>query len=65
MNATYFTDTDTLFLKLKDGRIVETRPLDENTFLELDADGKLVALTIEFARARNIAPECSVEHVPA
>lgn len=65
MNATYFKNTDTLFLKLNDGRIVETRELDENTFLELDGEGKLVALTIEFARARNIVPECSVEHVPA
>ena len=65
MKATYFEDTDTLFLELSDGLIAETRDLDENTLMELDADGNLVALTIEHARERNILPELSVEHVPA
>ena len=62
---TYFEDTDTLYLKLSDERIAETLPLDENTLLELDADGNAVALTIEFARARNLFPNLSVEHAPA
>ena len=65
MKATYFEDTDTLFLELSDGLIAETRDLDENTLMELDADGNLVALTIEHARKRNILPELSVERVPA
>ena len=65
MKATYFEDTDTLFLELSDGLIAETRDLDENTLMELDADGNLVALTIEHARERNILPELSVEHAPA
>ncbi len=65
MKATYFEDTDTLFLALSDALIVETRDLDENTLLELDADGNLVALTIEFARERGVLPELSLEKVPA
>lgn len=62
---TYFEDTDTLYLKLSDERIAETLPLDENTLLELDADGNAVALTLEFARARNLFPNVAVEHAPA
>ena len=65
MKATYFEDTDTLFLELSDALIVETRDLDENTLMELDADGNLVALTIDFARKRNVLPELTVEQVPA
>ena len=62
---TYFEDTDTLYIELNDRLIAETHQLDENTFLELDADGNAVALTLEFARARNLFPNLSVEHAPA
>ncbi len=65
MKATYFEDTDTLYLELSDALIVGTRELDENTLVEFDANGELVALTIENARERNILPALSYEQVPA
>ncbi|MCY4374949.1 MAG: DUF2283 domain-containing protein [Spirochaetaceae bacterium] len=65
MNATYFEDTDTLYLELSDALIVDTRDLDENTLVEFDANGELVALTIENARERNILSALSYEQVPA
>ena len=65
MQATYFKDTDTLYIELSDALIVDTRDLDENTLVEFDANGELVALTIENARERNILSALSFEQVPA
>ena len=65
MKATYFRNTDTLYLELSKALIVDTRDLDENTLVEYDEDGALVALTIEHARERNILPELTFEQIPA
>ncbi len=40
MKIRYFQDTDTLLIELKAGSVVETRDLDENTLLDLDAQGQ-------------------------
>jgi len=37
MKIRYFEDTDTLLIELKPGSVAETRDLDENTLLDLDA----------------------------
>lgn len=55
MRISYFKDTDTLYLELKDVEgtaIEETRELDENTYLELDSAGNVVAITLEHASDR-------------
>ena len=65
MNATYFKDTDTLYIELSDALIVDTRDLDENTLVEFDANGELVALTIENANERNILSALPYDQVPA
>ncbi len=64
MKATYFRNTDTLYLELSNALIADTRDLDENTLVEYDEDGALVALTIEHARERNILPELTFEQIP-
>lgn len=50
MKIRYFTETDTLYVQLNDKEIVETQELNENTLLDLDAEGNLVAITLEHAR---------------
>lgn len=50
MKITYFEDTDTLLVYFNDNKIVETKDINENTIIELDADGKVVSLTIEHAK---------------
>ena len=50
MKIKYFHDTDTLYIELMAGEIVETRDLDENTQLDLDGRGNIRAITIEYAR---------------
>jgi uncharacterized protein YuzE len=52
MKVRYFEDTDTLYIELRDGAVAETRDLDENTLIEVDSAGKLVAITIEHAKDR-------------
>lgn len=50
MKITYFEDTDTLLVYFNDNKIVEKKDINENTIIELDADGKVVSLTIEHAK---------------
>lgn len=50
MKIRYFPDTDTLYVHLSDKEIVETQEINENTLLDLDIDGNLVAITLEHAR---------------
>lgn len=40
MKVQYFEDTDTLYIEFRGREIAETRDLDENTLLDLDAGGE-------------------------
>jgi uncharacterized protein YuzE len=57
MKVTYFRETDTAVVELIDAPVEETRELNEDVFLDLDAEGNLVSLTIEHARAKANLPE--------
>jgi len=48
----YFADTDTLQITFKEGTVADSRDLDENTLVEVDAEGQLVTITIEHAQER-------------
>ncbi|WP_297920929.1 DUF2283 domain-containing protein [Metallibacterium sp.] len=65
MKITYFQDTDTLYIEFRAGSVTETRDLDENTLLDLDAKGQVVALTLEHASERADVPHFSYEQVAA
>ncbi|MBI5923231.1 MAG: DUF2283 domain-containing protein [Betaproteobacteria bacterium] len=65
MNIKYFQDTDTLYIEFRKSDIAETRDLDENTLLDVDATGNLVAMTIEHASQRADIPHFSFEQVAA
>ncbi len=65
MNIKYFQDTDTLYIEFRKGEIAETRDLDENTLLDVDSEGNIVALTMEHARQRADIPRFSFEQVAA
>jgi uncharacterized protein YuzE len=52
MKIQYFADTDTLLVTFNERAVAETRDLDEATVLDLDAQGQVVALTLEHARDR-------------
>lgn len=52
MKVSYFEDTDTLYIEFRDSGIVESKDLDENTILDVDAKGNVCAITFEHASQR-------------
>jgi len=52
MKIRYFHDTDTLYIEFRPAQVVETRGLDEETQLDLDAKGHVCAITMEHASER-------------
>lgn len=65
MKIKYFEDTDTLYIEFKGAAVSETRDLDEDTQIDLDANGQIVAITVEHARDRTDIPEFSYQQIAA
>ncbi len=63
MRIRYFADTDTLHIEFRDTLVSETRDLDDNTLLDLDAAGDVCAITVEHASERAGIPKFSYELV--
>lgn len=61
MNVKYFKDTDTALLEFSDNPVLETREITENVYIDVDAQGNLVSMTIEHAKQRTTLPEVVVE----
>lgn len=65
MKIKYFQDTDTLYIEFKATAVSESRDLDENTLLDLDAEGNVCSITVEHARDRADIPQFSFEQIAA
>jgi uncharacterized protein YuzE len=65
MKVRYFADTDTLLIEFRSAPVAETRDLDENTILDVDAEGNICSITVEHASTRAGAPHFSYEEVAA
>ncbi len=65
MKVQYFADTDTLYIEFRFRDIVETKDLDENTVLDLDAEGNVCAITFEHASERTDVHHRTVEGIAA
>ncbi|MSP97333.1 MAG: DUF2283 domain-containing protein [Betaproteobacteria bacterium] len=65
MKVRYFADTDTLLIEFLDSPVTETRDLDENTVLDVEAQGNICSITVEHASKRAGAPQFSYEQVAA
>ena len=65
MNIKYFQDTDTLYIEFRKDAVAETRDLEEDTLLDLNAAGNIVAITVEHARDRADIPHFTFEQVAA
>jgi len=63
MKITYFSDTDTALVEFSDHEVAETKEINENIYLDLDASGNLIAMTIEHARQQTSLPSLSYEQV--
>jgi len=65
MKVRYFADTDTLLIEFLDSPVSETRDLDENTVLDVDAKGNICSITVEHASKHAGAPQFSYEQIAA
>ena len=65
MRIRYFAGTDTLLIELRNAPVPETRDLDENILLDVDAVGSICAITIEHASEYADIPQFSYELVAA
>ncbi len=65
MRIKYFADTDTALVEFSDRPPVETRELNENIYLDLDAVGRVVSLTIDHARQTAAIDEFTYQRIPA
>jgi uncharacterized protein YuzE len=65
MKVKYFDDTDTLYIEFRDSDIVESKDLDENTVLDMDANGNVCAITFEHASQRTDIRHLTVEGIAA
>ena len=63
MKITYFSDTDTALVEFSDHEVAETKEINENIYLDLDASGNLIAMTIEHARQQASLPSLSYEQI--
>ncbi|HEY6280767.1 MAG TPA: DUF2283 domain-containing protein [Burkholderiales bacterium] len=65
MKVKYFEDTDTLYIEFRHSDIAESKDLDENTILDVDAQGNVCAITFEHASRRTDVRNLTVEGMAA
>ncbi len=65
MRVKYFADTDTTLLEFSNTPPVETQELNENVYLDLDDQGRIVNITIEHASASTNVEEFLYQRIPA
>jgi len=63
MKIKYFSDTDTALVEFSGRKVAETKEINENIYIDLDASGNLVAMTIEHARQQASLPSLSYEEI--
>ncbi len=65
MKMSYFQDTDTLYIEFKNSEVIESKDLDNNTLLDLDANGDIVAITLEHAATRTDVHQLTLTGIAA
>ena len=63
MKIKYFHDTDTALLEFSERPVSETREISENIYIDIDAKGNPVSMTIEHARATAHLPDLSYQQI--
>ena len=63
MKTTYFTEDDTLVIRLSDMPITKEVLQDWNSYISYAADGKIVELVILEAKANGMLPTHIIHHV--
>jgi uncharacterized protein YuzE len=64
MKVKYFPDTDTAHVEFRDYEVHETKEISENIYIDIDAKGNLVGMTIEHAEVNADLWEFSFQGMP-
>jgi uncharacterized protein YuzE len=65
MRVKYFADTDTTLLEFSNNPPVETQELNENIYLAIDSQGRVVSITIEHASQSTNVEEFLYQRISA
>lgn len=65
MKMSYFDDTDTLYIEFKNTGVSDSKDLDENTILDVDVSGDIIAITIEHASIRTDVQNLTLSGIAA
>ncbi len=65
MKIKYFTETDTALLEFASKPVAETREISEDIYVDLDAEGRLVSMTIEHAKTSASIRDFSFQELAA
>ncbi len=63
MQIKYFSDTDTALFEFSAESIQETKEISENIYIDIDASGNLVTMTIEHAKETGALRSFSYEEI--
>ena len=63
MKVKYFHDTATALIEFSAHPVAETKEINENIYIDLDAAGNLVAITIEHADLHANLPDVFYEQI--
>jgi uncharacterized protein YuzE len=63
MKIKYFEDTDTALVEFAVHDVAETLEISENVYIDLDAEGNLISMTVEHAREKANIQEVSYEQM--
>ena len=63
MKVKYFHDTATALIEFSAHPVAETKEINENIYIDLDATGNLVAITIEHADLHANLPDLFYEQI--
>lgn len=61
----YFPDTDTLYIAFAEREIAETVDFNDDTVLDIDDQGNVIALTLEHARHNVDLSDISFQQIAA
>jgi uncharacterized protein YuzE len=50
MRVKYFSDTDTAIIEFTDKAVHETKEISQNIYIDINATGNLVSMTVEHAK---------------
>ena len=63
MKIKYFTDTDTALMEFSGHQVAQTKEINENIYIDLDANGNLVNMTIEHASSQADIAEIAYQQI--